>query len=172
MMYINLIMSLDICGSCIEHTIHLMACHFTCALSIPALNKTKQRLHAQSINNTEDDDVDDESDDLDVDVSMDIEATENDADAILAASITDFEAGDVVGKLMAFIAQICSCAEDTRGYLMELCATNGCIKWEIKLWVRTRWGSLSDCFAVTLSIQKVCIIFVHVLGSDAVLLRP
>jgi hypothetical protein len=117
MMYINLITSLDICGSCIEHTIHLMACHFTRALSIPALNKTKRRLHTQSINNTKDDDMDDEPDeDLDVDVSMDIEATENDADAILAASITDFEAGDVVGKLMAFIAQIRSCAgipEDT-----------------------------------------------------------
>ena len=141
-----------------------MAYHFTHSLSIPVLNRIKQHLHAQSTNDSEDEDVDQLEDepaqgeydeDLDVEVRMDIEATEYNANGILAALNTDFEAGDIVGKLMAFIAQICSCSEDTPEYLMELLTTNGCPRLEIKLWVWTCWGSLSDCLAVTLSVQKV-----------------
>jgi hypothetical protein len=35
----------EVRGCCIEHRIYLMACHFTCALGVPVLNKTKQWLH-------------------------------------------------------------------------------------------------------------------------------
>jgi hypothetical protein len=93
-----------------------MACHFICALGILALNKTKKWLHVQSINDAEEEDVemqDEYDENFDIEVSMDVEATEDNGKAVLAALVTDFEAGDVVSKLMAFVAQIHSCAKDT-----------------------------------------------------------
>jgi len=85
-----------------------------------------------------------------------VEALPDDAEAMHAAFDVTFEAGDVVGKLMAFIAQLRSCSDDVREYLMQMATSLGCPSWEIKLWVRTRWGSLSDCFCTVLAIQKVC----------------
>ena len=117
-----------------------MATHFVKALGIPALSKTKQQIDIE--------------DDFDVDVSMDIEAS-TDAGEIQMSMITDFDAGDVVGKLMAFIAQLWQCSEDTRMYLEHLAVSYGCPPLAIKIWVRTRWGSLSDCFRVVLILQKV-----------------
>ena len=118
-----------------------MATHFVKALGIPALSKTKQQIDIE--------------DDFDVDVSMDIEASTDDAGEIQMSMITDFDAGDVVGKLMAFIAQLRQCSEDTRTYLEHLAVSYGCPPLAIKIWVRTRWGSLSDCFRVVLILQKV-----------------
>ena len=57
-----------------------MAFHFTHALSIPAFNKTKEQLHVQSINDAEDEDVEEEQvqdeydENFEIEVSMDVEA--------------------------------------------------------------------------------------------------
>jgi hypothetical protein len=91
---------------------------------------------------------------------MEVEPSVDDVDALCEASLTNFNAGDVVGKLMALIAQLRACGEDTRDYLKKLGKMQGCPEWEIKLWIRTRWGSLSDCFRVVLTLQKVCIFFI------------
>ena len=56
---------------------------------------------------------------------MEVEASGDDDDAIWEASITDFNAGDVIGKLMAFIAQLHSCSEGTQDYLIELATSKG-----------------------------------------------
>jgi hypothetical protein len=155
---------------CIEHTIHIMASHFVAKLSIRGVQATNRKLHSRSATHDVEDDDDNGCDDgmeelndefdefdeeLDVETFMEVEATPDEASAILAASTTDFVAGDVVGKLMAFIAQIRSSSEGTRDYLQDLCVSNSCMSWEIKLWVRTRWGSLSDCFRVVLGIRRV-----------------
>ena len=42
---------------------------------------------------------------------MEVKASGDDEDATREASITEFNAGDIVGKLMAFIAQLHSCSE-------------------------------------------------------------
>ncbi|KAM6498413.1 Ribonuclease H-like domain containing protein [Amanita muscaria] len=141
----------EIRGRCIEHTIHLMASHFVSALQITSLHKAKQRIHGPDYSDGEVDEYDEE---FDVEISVELEASENDVDAIRAASTVTFDAGDVVGKLMAFISQLRMCGEDTRDFLKQLAVSNGCPTWEIKLWVRTRWGSLSDCFRVMLALQK------------------
>lgn len=145
---------------CIEHTMHLMACHFVKALKIAPLAHAKQQLHAKGkdeIEETEEADLEagDDEDELDVDTSMEVEASADDVEALREASLTDFEPGDVVGKLMAFVSQLRSCGEDTRDYLKKLADAQGLPQWEIILWIRTRWGSLSDCFRVTLTLQKV-----------------
>ena len=130
---------------------HLGACRFVVALNIPAVQKAKQQVHGEEI--------DEYDEDLDVDTCLEVEASADDVEAIQAASVTDFDAGDVVGKLMAFISQQRLCGEDTCNYLKELAVGNGCPPWEIKLWVRSRWGSLSDCFRTVLAIRKVRVSF-------------
>jgi hypothetical protein len=138
---------------CIEHSIHLMACHFVTALNVPGIGRTKAKIHAPDSAQQE---VNEFEESFDVDISMEVEASSDDAEAMLAAFDDTFEAGDVVGKLMAFIAQLRACSDDVREYLSQLSTSLGCPSWEIKLWVRTRWGSLSDCFRTVLAIQKVC----------------
>ena len=124
-----------------------MASHFVSALNISSLWNSRKNIHGiaddidgdAGINNRED--LEDEED-FNVDTNMEVEASGDDDDAIREASITDFNAEDVVGKLMAFIAQLCSCSEGAQDYLIELATSNGCIAWHIKLWVWTHWGSL------------------------------
>ena len=100
------------------------------------------------------DDLDDEyGENFDVETCMEAEAGPTQADAILEAYSTDFIAVDAVGKLMAFISQIQASGEVTQDYLHELCNSNNCPAWEIKLWIHTHWGSLSDCFHVVLGVQ-------------------
>jgi hypothetical protein len=137
-----------------------MACHFIKALNIAPLARVKQQLHgkgkeAEVEEADEEADTSNSDDELDIDTNIEVEALADDADALREASEIDFEPGDVVGKMMAFIAQLCSCGEDTRNYLKKLGDMKGCPQLEIKLWIWTCWGSLSDCFRVTLALQKV-----------------
>jgi hypothetical protein len=152
-----------------------MACHFVAALKIPSLRTIKSTLHnvRDAAGAVEDDEMDnndgdkvddnneDENDVFDVDTGMDIEAAEDDTAAIKAACVTSFRPGDVVGKIMAFIAQLRASSEDTREYLKKISISRGCNALEIKVWVRGRWGSLSDCFRVILSQQKVCQVYCY-----------
>jgi hypothetical protein len=115
---------------CIEHSIHLMVCHFVTALNVPSLGQMKAKLHASSLGQQV---VDKFDEGLDIDTSMKIEASADNAEAMHMAFDIMFEAGDVVGKLMAFIAQLCSCGDNTHDYLMWIATSLGCPLWEIKL---------------------------------------
>ncbi len=160
---------------CIEHTIHLMASHFVAALGIKGLGKTKRRLHGgssdadrptetcETASSNESEDCDKFNEEFDVDMNMDIEASAEDTEAMREALLTTFDTGDVIGKLMAFIAQLRCSNEGTRDYLAQICASLGCASLEIKLWVRTRGGSLSNCFETVLVLQKVNITYLFVL---------
>ena len=89
---------------------HLMACHFIKALNIPLLACVKQHLHGkgkeaeveEADKEAEASDSDDD-DKLDIDTNMEVEASADDAEALHEASVTNFEPGDVVGKMMTFI---------------------------------------------------------------------
>jgi len=132
-----------------------MACHFVTALNVPGIGRTKKKIHAPGSESAQQD-LNEFEESFDVDISMEVEAFPDDAEAMHAAFDDTFEPGDVVGKLMAFIAQLRACSDDVREYLLQIATSLGCPSWEIKLWVRTRWGSLSDCFRTVLAIQKVC----------------
>ena len=132
---------------------HLIASHFVTALRIPGLGKAKQALQDTSAHANDDTLVGIE--DFDVDINSAVEASPEDAEAILEASITDFTVGDAIGKLMAFINQLRLCGEDVRDYLKHLSVSNEEPAWEIKMWIQMRWGSLSDCFYTVLAMQKV-----------------
>jgi hypothetical protein len=146
-----------------------MASHFIAALKIPSLQTTKGELRkardgAATVNNNNNamdiaDDDEDESESFDVDTNMDVEASGHEAAAIKETSVTSFQPSDIVGKIMAFISQLRSSSESIREYLKKICISRGCPPLEIKIWVRTRWGSLSDCFYVILSQKKVCQVY-------------
>jgi hypothetical protein len=135
-----------------------MATHFIAALKIPSLRMMKSDLRKAQNNNDgamDSDDVNDDEDENDVDTRMDVEAIGLEA-ADKDTSLTAFRPGDIVGKIMAFISQLRLSGENIRDYLKKISISRGCPPLEIKIWVRTRWGSLSDCFRVILSQKKVC----------------
>jgi hypothetical protein len=127
---------------------HRAAYHFINALGISSLSrKRKQKQGA------EDDEEDDEGD---IDVSMDIEASADDVEAMAGTMVVDFELGDTVGKLLAFVNQVRVSSEGIREYLAHCCRLQDVKPIELLLWVRSRWGSLSHCLEVVLLVQKVC----------------
>ena len=82
---------------------HRAAYHFINALGIPSLTKTKRKL-SQNAGDSEDDELEDEE--ADVDTSMDVEASAEDAEAVASTIIVDYQPGDCIGKLLAFVNQV------------------------------------------------------------------
>jgi hypothetical protein len=133
---------------------HRAAYHFIKTLHIPSFMRTKHTL--QAVAEEEDvDQPDEDNNDSDIDTSTEIEASSDDAAAMASTTMTDFEPGDVLGKLLAFINQVRMSSEGVRAYLEHLCAVNQLKPIKLCLWVRTRWGSMSHCLESTLAIQKV-----------------
>lgn len=126
---------------------HRAAYHFIKALHIPSLTKKNRSLQAV-------DDSDSEGED-DIDVSVEIEASSDDVAAMALTTDTNFEPGDVLGKLLAFVNQVRMSSEGVRAYLDHVCAVHQLKAIKLQLWVRTRWGSMSHCLETTLAIQKV-----------------
>ena len=106
-------------------------------------------------NNTLDNKPNNLDDGGDIDISTEIEASSDDVAAMASTTATDFEPGDVLGKLLAFINQVRMSSEGVRAYLDHVCAVNQLKPIKLCLWVRTRWGSMSHCLESALAIQKV-----------------
>ncbi|KAJ3503385.1 hypothetical protein NMY22_g18264 [Coprinellus aureogranulatus] len=129
---------------CIDHSMHRGAHHFIKALGVSSITASRANVHGRA------NAVDDEDD---VDVSLEIEADADDTEAILASTNVDFDIGDIIGKLLAFVNQLQMSSEPVREFLVHLCRTNGLLVFVLKLWVRTRWASLSDCLESCLRIR-------------------
>jgi hypothetical protein len=147
---------------------HRAAFHFIKALGVPSRVPVTDK---HSRKGAENDDIDDnigneEADDSgnasneevddDVDTSMNVDASANDAEAMAETLIVNFEPGDTLGKLLAFVNQVRVSSEDVREYLAHSCRMHNIKAIELRLWVRTRWGSLTHCLSATLEVQKVC----------------
>jgi hypothetical protein len=139
---------------------HRAAYHFLKALSIPSVTSTKRKLR---VDNEQDDDEkdgnnddqeEDDEDGGDIDISLDIEAAADDVEAMASTTIVDFEPGDILGKLLALVNQVRMSSQGVRDYLIHSCAVHKLKPLQLRLWVRTRWGSMSDCLESTLAIQK------------------
>lgn len=105
-------------------------------------------------NGTEDDNSGE--DEADVDVSTEIEASADDVEAMAATTFVDYDPGDTLGKVLAFANQVRMSSEGVREYLAHACKIHDIKPMELRLWVRTRWGSLSNCLESVLRVQKVC----------------
>ncbi|PPR02389.1 hypothetical protein CVT24_002051 [Panaeolus cyanescens] len=153
----------EVRGRCISHTMHLGPCHFIKALGVAGLMSTKKRVHQKQSPASDKDDSDDDElspeeeydEDLDVDTSPLIEADAGDPDALLATLVVEFDPGDTLGKALAFVNQLRACSTTVLDFFEQICATFKIVFKKPKLWVRTRWGSLADCFAWLLLMQKV-----------------
>jgi hypothetical protein len=110
-------------------------------------------------NEREGEEPNEDTDEEDVDVSMAIEADADDLEAMAAITVTEYDPGDILGKLMAFVNQLRMSSELTREYLVRMCIMQNVKAIELLLWIRTRWGSLTHCLEATLSIQMVCYSF-------------
>ena len=110
-----------------------MASHFVSALNISSLRNSRKNIHRIADDIDGDAGIDDHEEDFNVNTNMEVKASGDDDNTIQKASITDFDAGDIVGKLMAFIAQLHSCSKGAQDYLIELATSNGCVAWHIKL---------------------------------------
>jgi hypothetical protein len=131
--------------------LHRAAYHFIKALHIPSFTKAKRNLQAGA----EPAEEENEDDSDDIDMSTEIEASSDDVAAMASTTVTDFEPGDVLGKLLAFVNQVRMSSEGVRVYLEHVCAVNQLNPIKLCLWIRTRWGSMSHCLESTLAIQKV-----------------
>jgi hypothetical protein len=147
---------------CIDHSMHRAAYHFIKALSIPSLMTTKRnfRTAACNINDEDGDGWSDteniaDDDEEDISTSMDIDASPDDVEAMLATTTVDYDPGDTLGKIMAFVNQVRMSSEGVRDYLRHSCNIRGIKPIELRLWVRTWWGSLSNCLESVLAVQKV-----------------
>jgi hypothetical protein len=116
---------------------------------------------AKKDENNDADSVDDEEDDPDIDLSLDVDASANDAEAMAETLIVDFEPGDTLGKLLAFVNQVRMSSQDARDYLAHACSMHNIKPIELRLWVRSRWGSLTHCLSAALEVQKVCYLFIY-----------
>lgn len=136
---------------------HRAAYSFIKALGVPSLMTVKRKISQTAGDVDADRGYEFEDDaDADVDVSTDLEADLDDPEAMAATTVVDYDPGDTLGKLMAFVNQVRMSSEGVRDYLMQCCIMHKLDPIELLLWIRTRWGSLTHCLEKTLSIQKVC----------------
>ena len=92
-----------------------MASHFVSAPNISSLWNSQKNIHRIADDIDGDAGIDDcedleDEEDFNVNTNIEVRASGDDDNAIWEASTTNFDAGDIVGKLMAFIAQLCSCS--------------------------------------------------------------
>jgi hypothetical protein len=138
---------------------HRAAFHFIKALGIPSRTKGKGK-RVQTADEDEQDDAEDDENMIDdnegdIDTSMDIDAAAESAEDMAETLVVDFEPGDTLGKLIAFVNQVRISSEGVREYLGHACRTHNVKAIELRLWVRSRWGSLTHCLSATLEVQKV-----------------
>ena len=94
---------------------HHAAYSFIKALGVPSLMTVKRKIsktagghEAVSGQETEDGGLEEpEHDEADIDVLMEIEADPDDAEAMAATTLVEYDPGDTLGKLMAFVNQVC-----------------------------------------------------------------
>ncbi|KAF5320223.1 hypothetical protein D9758_017607 [Tetrapyrgos nigripes] len=132
--------------NCIEHTFNLMPSHFCQALQIPSIMVIGQHLH-----DNEQEGLFEDFDD-DIDPSGEEEPDDDDDEAVEQAMSTEWTPGDIVGKILAFVAQIRQC-DAAMTYLKSLCERHCGTALQVATWVCTHWGSLAKCFDWMIEIQ-------------------
>ena len=128
---------------------HRAAFHFIKALGVPSqVTRTGKHKEVGNSSNIGDEEVDD----TDIDTSMDLEASANNTEAMAETLIVDFEPGDTIGKLLAFVNQVQVSSEDVHEYLAHSCHMHNIKAIKLCLWVRSHWGSLSHCLFATIEV--------------------
>ena len=122
---------------------HQAAYHFIKAFGIPSSMNSKRKLAQNTPDNdgnidedaTEDVEADD--DEADIDVLSDIDASTDDTDAMIGTTVTSYDPGDMLGKLLAFVNQVRMSSEGVHEYLAHACVLQNIKPIELHLWVCT-----------------------------------
>ena len=69
----------------------------------------------------------------DIDVSLEIDASADDAEAMMDATVTSFDPGNTLGKLLAFVNQVWMSSEGVREYLARACVLQDIKPLELRL---------------------------------------
>jgi hypothetical protein len=78
-----------------------------------------------------------EDSDNDINMSTDIKALPGNVAAMALTAMTNFEPGDVLGKLLAFVNQVCMSSKGVHAYLNHVCAVYQLKPIKLHLWVWT-----------------------------------
>jgi hypothetical protein len=84
----------------------------------------------------------------------------------------EFELGDTIGKLLAFINQVRVSSKGVREYLAHCCRHQGVKPIELLLWVRSRWGSLSHCLGTVFLFTRYADLLALSLGTTNIANKP
>jgi hypothetical protein len=93
-----------------------------------------------------------EDENNDINMSTNIQASSGDVAEMVSTAMTNFEPGDVLGKLLAFVNQVRMLSKGVRAYLNHIRAVHQLKPIKLCLWVWTRWESMSQCLELTLAI--------------------
>ena len=123
---------------CIDHSMHRAAYHFIKALGIPSLTKTRRKTSQGSADDENPNGViqakDNEGEDeADINTSIDIDASADDAEAMEATMVVNFDPGDTLGKIMALVNQLRVSSEIVHEYLAHVCQLQNIKVLEIRL---------------------------------------
>ncbi|THG95518.1 hypothetical protein EW026_g6148 [Hermanssonia centrifuga] len=141
-------------GRCMEHIMHLGAKAVIDAICPnPAFRKVK---------NVEDSNNDDTKDDGDDDDNEWIAVAEEEVpDDEEVNEAVDFDAGDLLGKILAFVNQV-RASPQAKSYFSKVCEEEGLKPLELIKWVRTRWGSMCNLIKRILdnklAVMKFCLV--------------
>ena len=92
---------------CIDHSMHHAAYYFIKTLSISSLTKTKHKSDTAA----------------------------DDIEAMASTTSVTFEPRDILGKLLAFVNQVCMLSEGVWDYLIHACVVHQLKPMELCLWV-------------------------------------
>ena len=87
----------------------------------PSLMNSKRKLVKKIPYAQKTPEVGNEDDGGNIDVSLEIDASADDAEAMMDATVMSFDPGDMLGKLLMFVNQVQMSSEGVREYLAQAC---------------------------------------------------
>lgn len=136
-------------GRCTEHSLHCGTRAFIKAISPTPESVIKKQMKAT---------LADALDDV-VDMERDEWLESSDAEELQSEVEAEFDAKDVLGKVLAFVHQVRS-SPQARKYFRKMCEEENIKPLQLLTWVRTRWASLHTALHRILKLRPALTKFV------------
>jgi hypothetical protein len=141
---------------CMEHAIHCASRAFVTAVGPTPMASIKSALSSRQA--ADEDDDNDTSNTIE-ELAAVIDSTDELADA------TEFDPGDLLGKILAFVNQV-RASPQARSYFHKLCKDENLPPLQLLKWIRTRWASLYDLINRLLDVRAACTKFTLLADED------
>jgi hypothetical protein len=134
---------------CMEHAIHCASRAFVTKVGPTPMASIKSTLSSRRADADEDDE----------ELTATVDLTDDPADP------TEFDPGDLLGKILAFVNQVRS-SPQARKYFHKLCKDENLRPLQLLKWIRTRWASLYDLINRLLDVRPACNKFTVLADDD------